>query len=388
MVQRNQLILGIILVIIIPLAVLLFSGFRFNILGGESCSGGFGSTIRIENGADGNPARVIVDVSGSAAFNTLFGRNYVEYCARNPQSIPGIDYVRANPDKFMLTAISGSVNSGCGDIVGFKTADLSGRVTLEHGFSESELPVCYSVFRPAGWADGLQSTYQGQIIFERTVVPAPPAPPVTGGALTKPSIEGRVAAFTNLFNQIFAAIRAFFGFSIVSSELTFNPGQTFSAEITVTNPTGRTIPDTDETDGTRTWLFVSRTILSPSGVQLIKEDPIELTSLAPGQSYTTTVTYLIPQTPEFGIHTATVALAEISSVEEGSKITKIDDTSVTFKVASPAGVISPPPTTPLTRPQPTDIGGAFAQIFGNIFNNIINFFAQLGRSLQCAVGGC
>lgn len=134
-----------------------FPGFQLGSLwAGDGCQIGTSSNIQFSDN------EITVNIHGSRNFNNQYNSNTFTYCDGTVDPPPGYD-----ASEWEFNRITGSVDSMCGDKIDFKSADLNGKVTLEKTFVEDNLPICYSVFRPSGWADGRIVHYSGSIKFNK-----------------------------------------------------------------------------------------------------------------------------------------------------------------------------------------------------------------------------
>ena len=143
----------------------------------------------------------------------------------------------------------------------------------------------------------------------------PPTAPIT--APPKPAFQ-LVEMIKSLLDRIWEWLKSLLSFqsvqvaerlSIVSGDTAF-PGDTFQHQFTLKNTKSITIPDTYYQDGAASYVYAVWFVVDESGNIIHSSDPIEVTSLAPGGTYTITASWQIPQQIATGKYAVTAVLLE------------------------------------------------------------------------------
>ena len=161
-------------------------------------------------------------------------------------------------------------------------------------------------------------------VLEREEPPEVEQPPTESAhsspitAPPKPAFQSIVDMLKAILNRIWGWLREMLSFqfvqlseklSVVTGEIAY-PGDTFQHQFTLKNTKSVSIPDSDYHDGAATFAYVIWFVVDEDGAIIYSADPIEVTSLLSGGTYSITASWQIPESAE-GKYAITAVLLEI-----------------------------------------------------------------------------
>ena len=135
---------------------------------------------------------------------------------------------------------------------------------------------------------------------------------------------------------------------MVTGEIAY-PGDTFQHQFTLKNTKNTSIPDSDYQDGTASFVYAVWFVVDASGNVVHSSDPVEITSLPAGGTYSITASWQIPESVE-GKYAVTAVLLEIPMRWDSSQQKWIQEEPIIIDKQAVDVNINPIPAPP--KPDP------------------------------------